>query len=109
MKIDKGFVADLGSARAGSGKARRRLPRQGDSAGGAAIVSAVIGLARGLGLDVVAEGVEKPEQLSLLRMKGCDYVQGFIFAKPLPAEHVASFIEDFHRSAGGRGKKVARR
>lgn len=49
-----------------------------------AIVDAVIGLGHSLNLDVVAEGVEEPEQHEYLREKGCDFIQGFLFSKPLP-------------------------
>jgi len=84
LKIDKSFVQSTESA---------------------AIVDAVINMGMSLGMRVVAEGVEKPEQLNLLRMKGCDYVQGYIFAKPLSPEHIADFIADFGattpRSAAG--------
>jgi diguanylate cyclase (GGDEF)-like protein len=76
LKIDKSFV---------------QSPESG------AIVDAVINMGMSLGLQVVAEGVEKPEQLSLLRMKGCDYVQGFLFAQPLEAERIPDFIEAFNR------------
>ncbi len=54
---------------------------------------AVIQLAHGLGMDTVAEGVETPAALVLLRQAGCDAVQGFLFAKPMPAD-------DFTRFAG---------
>jgi diguanylate cyclase (GGDEF)-like protein len=74
LKIDKSFVQSPASA---------------------AIVDAVINMGMSLGMRVVAEGVEMPEQLSLLRMKGCDYVQGYIFAKPLAPDLVADFIADF--------------
>jgi diguanylate cyclase (GGDEF)-like protein len=74
LKIDKSFV---------------QSPESG------AIVDAVINMALSLGMQVVAEGVEKSEQLSLLRMKGCDQVQGYLFAKPMAADGVAGFIDDF--------------
>jgi diguanylate cyclase (GGDEF)-like protein len=84
LKIDKSFVQSIESA---------------------AIVDAVINLGLSLSIQVVAEGVEKPEQLNLLRLKGCDYVQGYIFAKPLSPERVSDFIANFsaaaHRSAAG--------
>ena len=44
-------------------------------------------------LKVVAEGVETSEQLELLRGQGCDYVQGFLFSKPLAAEEFVPFFE----------------
>jgi EAL domain-containing protein (putative c-di-GMP-specific phosphodiesterase class I) len=65
------------------------LPRDGDDA---AIVTAVISLARGLGLNVVAEGVETAEQLRFLRSRNCDTVQGFVFSKPLPAEEMTRLL-----------------
>jgi EAL domain-containing protein (putative c-di-GMP-specific phosphodiesterase class I) len=64
LKIDQSFVAGLAA------DARDRT-----------IVRAVIQLAHGLGMDVVAEGVETPASLALLRDAGCDAVQGFLFAK----------------------------
>jgi len=64
LKIHQTFVADLGN----------------DS--GDAIVEASISLAQKLGLEVVAEGVEKPEQLQFLIERQCHYVQGFYFSKP---------------------------
>jgi diguanylate cyclase (GGDEF)-like protein/PAS domain S-box-containing protein len=50
----------------------------------AAIVSAIVGLSRALGLDVIAEGVEEPEQAATLRELGCDVAQGYYYARPLP-------------------------
>ncbi|MEE8511742.1 MAG: EAL domain-containing protein [Acidiferrobacterales bacterium] len=75
LKIDRTFIKDL--------------PRDRDDA---AIVTAVISLARGLGLNVVAEGVETAEQLRFLRSRSCDTVQGFIFSKPLPAEEMTQLL-----------------
>jgi len=62
VKIDKSFVRDLSIH---------------DVSGNSTIVSAVIGMARALNLDVVAEGVEGPDAWELLEMMGCDVAQGY--------------------------------
>jgi len=72
IKIDRGFVRDI-------------LDNQQDGA----IVSAVIGLAHSLDLEVVAEGVENLHQVEVLRERDCDLLQGFHFAPPLPADEFA--------------------
>jgi len=66
LKIDKSFIDDLPGA-------------------GEPIVSAIIGLATALGLDVIAEGVERDEQLDALDRLGCRHIQGFLFHRPAPA------------------------
>lgn len=50
------------------------------------IVKAIIMMARGLGLKTIAEGVETDDQLNILRMLGCDEVQGYLLSRPLPAK-----------------------
>ncbi|HEY0156016.1 MAG TPA: EAL domain-containing protein [Thermoanaerobaculia bacterium] len=77
LKIDKGFVSDLP-----------------DKFEDAAIVSSVIQLANGLGLRVIAEGVERREQLDFLRDAGCREVQGFYFSHPVPLEQVEKLIAE---------------
>jgi diguanylate cyclase (GGDEF)-like protein/PAS domain S-box-containing protein len=57
-----------------------------------AIVQGIISIARGLQLEVVAEGVEEQEQLSLLIASGCDAMQGYHFSRPLPPEKCAALI-----------------
>ncbi len=57
------------------------------------IVSAIIDLAHALGLVVVAEGVERPEQLATLTELGCDMAQGFLFERPLTAKAVEELLE----------------
>lgn len=69
LKIDRSFVIDM------------TLSSQG-----LALVSTIITLAHSLKLKVVAEGVETEEQSRLLRLLGCDEMQGFLFSKPLPVE-----------------------
>jgi diguanylate cyclase (GGDEF)-like protein len=69
LKIDRSFVQDLET-----------------SADARAIVKAVIELAHALGLNVVAEGVETAGQAAVLRGDGCDELQGFLFARPMPEQ-----------------------
>ena len=69
VKIDRGFVADLGS--------------DDDSR---EIIGSIVNLASALSLEVVAEGVETEEQRVLLRLAGCDEMQGYLFARPASRE-----------------------
>jgi diguanylate cyclase (GGDEF)-like protein/PAS domain S-box-containing protein len=75
IKIDRAFVMNLG-----------RNPQS------AAIVSAVIDLAHGLDMSVVAEGVETREQLAFLTSEDCDAVQGYLIGKPLPIGQYAAQV-----------------
>ena len=81
IKIDRSFVA-------GIGRTERSL----------AIVRAVIGLAHGLNLPVLAEGVETEEQLAALVREGCDEMQGYLIGRPRPIE----IYRDFVSGAGTR-------
>lgn len=62
----------------------------------ASIVSAMSGIARGFGLSLVAEGVEKPEHVEALRAFGCDMMQGYHFSPPLPAPRVGEYLARFN-------------
>ncbi len=75
IKIDRSFVAGLH-----------------DSAANLAIVRAVVGLAQGLGISVTAEGIEREDQLEALRELGCDRGQGFLFARPRPADEAGAAL-----------------
>ena len=82
LKIDKSFV---------TGMASRPENRQ--------LVRAMINLAHNLDLEVVAEGVETPELLDLLRQFGCDQVQGYLISKALPLNELARYLVFGQRQA----------
>ncbi len=63
------------------------------NAGSMEVVRAIVGLARNLGLDIVAEGVEQPEQVTLLRDLQCDYGQGYFFSEPVGRDQILARIE----------------
>jgi diguanylate cyclase (GGDEF)-like protein/PAS domain S-box-containing protein len=56
------------------------------------IVRIIIGLARALGLEVIAEGIETPEQLNAIRGLGCAYGQGYLFSRPVPSEEAERIL-----------------
>jgi predicted signal transduction protein with EAL and GGDEF domain len=77
LKIDRSFVTQMG-----------------DDEENAEIVRTIVGLAQNLGMDVVAEGVETPEQVATLKTLGCEYGQGYFFSKPLDYQRAEQFICD---------------
>ena len=64
----------------------------GDNPDSAAIAGAIIVLAQSLKLNVVAEGVETDVQLSFLRERGCDELQGYLFSRPVPAGEFTAIL-----------------
>ncbi len=56
------------------------------------LVTAIIGIARTLGLSTVAEGAERPEQRDALVALGCEYIQGYLFAEPMPPDRALDYI-----------------
>jgi diguanylate cyclase (GGDEF)-like protein/PAS domain S-box-containing protein len=79
LKIDISFISDIET-----------------DPGDAAITEAIIALARGLGLRVVAEGVDAREQLEFLSSRGCHCFQGFLLSEPLPADKFLAFGKATH-------------
>ena len=75
LKIDRSFVADLGEDEHAAG-----------------IVTAILGLARGLDLRTVGEGVETERQAGFLREQGCDDLQGFRICRPLPTDEASAWL-----------------
>ena len=76
LKIDRSFVRDLGITPQSS-----------------AVVSAIIALARSLGLRVIAEGVENLRQMDVLHRLGCGLMQGFLFSKALPPDDLENWLQ----------------
>jgi EAL domain-containing protein (putative c-di-GMP-specific phosphodiesterase class I) len=76
LKIDRSFVRDLGITPQSS-----------------AVVTAIIALARSLGLRVIAEGVENLRQMEVLHRLGCGVMQGFLFSRPIPPEELETRLQ----------------
>ncbi|MCW5644975.1 MAG: EAL domain-containing protein [Rhodoferax sp.] len=77
LKIDQSFVRDM-------------LQDPADRA----ITQAIIGLGHALGMQVVAEGVEHEAEAALLRQSGCDALQGYLFARPMPAHELQTWLRE---------------
>lgn len=78
IKIDQSFVRDMTT-----------------DASDAMMVKNIIDMAHNFGLNVIAEGVETEDQLSLLKKNGCMSYQGYLFSKPIPAEQFASYLNEY--------------
>ena len=77
LKIDRGFVGDIRADETGS-----------------SIVDAIVAMARGMRLDLIAEGVENRTQLNYLREHGCDEVQGYLFSAAVPADEIEALLRE---------------
>ena len=77
IKIDQSFIRDLGQSQDGS-----------------AIILAIIGLAQRMNMVVTAEGVESPEQATLLTTFGCSQAQGYLFHRPMPPEEFSRLLAE---------------
>jgi predicted signal transduction protein with EAL and GGDEF domain len=85
LKIDKSFVAPLGK-----------------SPNASVILQAIVALGRAMGLTVLVEGVETEQQRVLLRLAGCDEMQGYLFARPAPAREIERLVASAKNSRAGR-------
>ncbi|MCP4042244.1 MAG: bifunctional diguanylate cyclase/phosphodiesterase, partial [Gammaproteobacteria bacterium] len=77
LKIDRSFVQDV-------------LTDERD----ATLVNAIIAMAHGMGLEVVAEGAEEEAHIRFLRERNCDYIQGYFFSRPLPEEAFLAYLNE---------------
>lgn len=57
------------------------------------IITAILGLAKGLGLQVIAEGIETRAQFQFLREHGCEFGQGYLMSRPVPADALIAMLE----------------
>jgi diguanylate cyclase (GGDEF)-like protein len=87
LKIDRAFVRDMAS-----------------DTNDAAIVRAIVGVAKSLGLLLVAEGIESEEQLECLRKLGCECGQGFFFSPPVPAEVCRNILRQLRGARAPAGE-----
>jgi EAL domain-containing protein (putative c-di-GMP-specific phosphodiesterase class I) len=86
LKVDRGFVAALEH-----------------SANAGVIIQAVITLGRALNLSILVEGIETEEQRALVRLAGCDEMQGYLFARPLPREEIDRLLARRNRPRNRTG------
>jgi EAL domain-containing protein (putative c-di-GMP-specific phosphodiesterase class I) len=86
LKVDRGFVAALEH-----------------SANAGVIIQAVIALGRALNLSILVEGIETEEQRALVRLAGCDEMQGYLFARPLPREEIDRLLARRNRPRNRTG------
>lgn len=83
VKVDRSFVAGVADA----------------TSSDQTLVAAIVAMARALGMDTVAEGVETPEQAERISRLGCTYAQGYLYSRPLPVEEVPSRLRELGFSA----------
>ena len=77
IKVDRSFVHDIET------NPKSRM-----------IVSSILILCQGIGIDCVVEGAESPSQVALLQSMGCQIIQGFYYAQPMSAYAIADFLAD---------------
>ena len=91
IKIDQTFIRQLS-----------------DKADSTAIVRAVVGLGKSLGMAILAEGVETPKQLAILQAEGCWDVQGYLFSPPRPASKATELMRSIAADRTTRASRADR-
>jgi EAL domain-containing protein (putative c-di-GMP-specific phosphodiesterase class I) len=76
LKVDRSFIRDIGL-----------------NATANALIQSLVSLGDAMDLSVIAEGIENEDQLKLLRLVQCEYVQGFLISRPVPASDIDSLLE----------------
>ena len=84
LKVDRSFVRDIGL-----------------NATANALIQSLVSLGDAMDLSVIAEGIENEDQLKLLRLVQCEYVQGFLISRPVPAEQISALLD-----AAGEGRRI---
>jgi diguanylate cyclase (GGDEF)-like protein len=90
LKIDRTFISQMGTSESGAG-----------------IVRTILSLAHSLDMAVIAEGVETKEQLSMLSEMNCEFVQGFLFAKPVDPQEASTLLEKSLAAGRTANKKLS--
>lgn len=78
LKIDQSFIRSMAT-----------------QPGSLVLVKTIVGLAKSLGMTIIAEGVERAEDAVLLRDLGCEYIQGYFFSRPLPFDAAMKFVQSW--------------
>jgi len=89
LKIDQDFVAQLSDSEANS-----------------RVIEAIVALGKAMKLEVIAEGVETEQQYAIVRRLGCDLVQGYFIARPMPADQLLTWIEGYEDTQSIKKKSI---
>ena len=89
IKIDQDFVAQLSDSEANS-----------------RVIEAIVALGKAMQLEVVAEGVETNQQYAVVRRLGCDLVQGYFIARPMPADQLLTWIDGYEDTQSIKKKSI---
>jgi EAL domain-containing protein (putative c-di-GMP-specific phosphodiesterase class I) len=94
LKIDRAFVQGGSPADARGAPEREPMRSSSDAAAEGDLLAMIVDLARGLGVTLVAEGIERPVELERLRRLDVQLGQGFLFAPPMPLDRLVAFVRE---------------